>query len=94
LTEIPKVPLAEERSPHKRLDLTGGEARLRPHPSLCDALLQINPPPIVALNRAVAVVTAQGAAAELDALDAAATLAGDSALAAGYHLFPAFAETC
>lgn len=54
---------------------------------LYDALLQINPSPIVALNRAVAVGMAQGPAAGLDALDAAATLAGDSALA-GYHLFP------
>jgi predicted RNA polymerase sigma factor len=51
------------------------------------ALLQINPSPIVALNRAVAVGMVQGPAAGLDALDAAATLAGDSALA-GYHLFP------
>ena len=54
---------------------------------LYDALLQINPSPIVALNRAVAVGMVQGPAAGLDALDAAATLAGDSALA-GYHLFP------
>lgn len=54
---------------------------------LYDALLQINPSPIVALNRAVAVGMAQGPAAGLDALDAATTLAGDSALA-GYHLFP------
>ena len=54
---------------------------------LYDALLQINPSPIVALNRAVAVGMAQGPAAGLDALDAAAKLAGDSALA-GYHLFP------
>ena len=54
---------------------------------LYDALLQINPSPIVALNRAVAVGMAQGPAAGLDALDAAATLAGDSALG-GYHLFP------
>jgi predicted RNA polymerase sigma factor len=42
---------------------------------------------LVALNRAVAVATVQGPAAGLDALDAAATLAGDSA-PAGYHLFP------
>ena len=54
---------------------------------LYDALLQISPSPIVALNRAVAVGMAQGPAAGLDALDAAAKLAGDSALA-GYHLFP------
>ena len=43
--------------------------------------------PIVALNRAVAVGMAQGPAAGLDALDAAATLAGDAGVA-GYHLFP------
>src|ERR1044072_2179271 len=54
---------------------------------LYDALLQINPSPIIALNRAVAVSMVQGPAAGLDALDTAATLAGDSALA-GYHLFP------
>jgi len=52
---------------------------------LYDALLQINPSPIVALNRAVAVGMFQGPAAGLDALDAIATLAADSALA-GYHL--------
>ena len=51
---------------------------------LYDALLQINPSPIVALNRAVAVGLVQGPAA---GLDAAAALAGGSALA-GYHLFP------
>lgn len=54
---------------------------------LYDALLQINPSPIVALNRAVAVSMVHGPAAGLDALDAAATRAADSALA-GYHLFP------
>ena len=54
---------------------------------LYDALMQITPSPIVALNRAVAVGMAQGPAAGLDALDAMATLAGDSALA-GYHLLP------
>ncbi len=54
---------------------------------LYDALLQINPSPIVALNRAVAVGMAQGPAAGLDAVDAAAALAGFSALAS-YHLFP------
>jgi predicted RNA polymerase sigma factor len=54
---------------------------------LCDALLQISPSPIVALNRAVAVGMVQGPAAGLEAVDAAAALAGDSALA-GYHLFP------
>ncbi len=54
---------------------------------LYDALLEINPSPVVALNRAVAVGMAQGPAAGLDALNAAATLAGDAALA-GYHLYP------
>ena len=52
---------------------------------LYDALMQTAPSPIVALNRAVAVGMAQGPAAGLDALDAIAALAGDSALA-GYHL--------
>jgi RNA polymerase sigma-70 factor, ECF subfamily len=52
---------------------------------LYDALLQINPSPIVALNRAVAVGMAQGPAAGLAALDAVATPAGGSELA-GYHL--------
>jgi RNA polymerase sigma-70 factor (ECF subfamily) len=47
-----------------------------------DALLQISPSPIVALNRAVAVSMARGPAAGLDAVD---SLAADSALA-GYHL--------
>jgi predicted RNA polymerase sigma factor len=54
---------------------------------LYDALLEINPSPIVALNRAVAVGMAQGPAAGLDALDRAVGFAGDTALA-GYHLFP------
>lgn len=54
---------------------------------LYDALLQINPSPVVALNRAVAVGMAQGPAAGLDALDQAAAVAGDSQLI-GYHLFP------
>src|ERR1700677_2868947 len=54
---------------------------------LYDALMQITPSPIVALNRAVAVGMAQGPAAGLDALDGATALAGDSAMA-GYHLFP------
>lgn len=54
---------------------------------LYDALLRVNPSPIVALNRAVAVGMAEGPAAGLHALDAAAPLAGDSALA-GCHLFP------
>jgi predicted RNA polymerase sigma factor len=52
---------------------------------LYDALMQTTSSPIVALNRAVAVDMAQGPAAGLDALDAIATLAADSALA-GYHL--------
>jgi predicted RNA polymerase sigma factor len=51
---------------------------------LYDALLQTNPSPIVALNRAVAVGMAQGPAAGLDALDA---LAAEPALAS-YHLLP------
>lgn len=55
--------------------------------ALYDALLQVNPSPIVALNRAVAVGMAQGPAAGLEALDAAAALAEDATLA-GYHLFP------
>jgi predicted RNA polymerase sigma factor len=54
---------------------------------LYDALLHINPSPIVALNRAVAVGMAQGPAAGLNALDRATALAGSCALA-GYHLFP------
>ncbi len=54
---------------------------------LYDALMQISQSPIVALNRAVAVGMAQGPSAGLDALDAAARLAGDSALA-GNHFFP------
>ncbi|WP_263383980.1 RNA polymerase sigma factor [Granulicella arctica] len=54
--------------------------------TLYDALLQINPSPIVALNRAVAVGMAQGPAAGLDALDRASSLASNSVLA-GYHLF-------
>jgi RNA polymerase sigma-70 factor, ECF subfamily len=52
---------------------------------LYDALMQTAPSPIVSLNRAVAVSMAQGPAAGLEALDAIAALAGDSALA-GYHL--------
>jgi RNA polymerase sigma factor (sigma-70 family) len=59
---------------------------------LYDALLQIShdsrgPSPIVALNRAVAVGMARGAAAGLDALDAMATRGAGSALA-NYHLLP------
>ncbi len=52
---------------------------------LYDALLQVSPSPIVALNRAVAVGMAQGPAAGLQALDA---LAGEPALS-NYHLLPA-----
>ena len=49
---------------------------------LYDALMQTAPSPIVSLNRAVATVSmARGPAAGLDALDAIAALAGDSALA-------------
>ena len=51
---------------------------------LYDALMQIGPSPIVALNRAVAVGMAQGPAAGLDVVD---RIAGDPALA-GYHLLP------
>src|ERR1700722_3150151 len=54
---------------------------------LYDAFLEVIPSPIVALNRAVAAGMAQGPAAGLAALDAAATLADGPALA-GYHLFP------
>jgi RNA polymerase sigma factor (sigma-70 family) len=52
---------------------------------LYDTLMQTTPSPVVALNRAVAVGMAKGPAAGLDALDAIATPAPDSALA-GYHL--------
>ena len=51
---------------------------------LYDALRQINPSPIVGLNRAVAVGMAQGPAAGLEALDA---LAAEPMLA-NYHLLP------
>ena len=54
---------------------------------LYDALIEISPSPVAALNRAVAIGMAQGPAAGLEALDRAATLAGDSALT-GYHLVP------
>ena len=54
---------------------------------LYDALMQISPSPIVALNRAVAVGMAQGPGAGLDALDAMDRLGTDSGLA-GYHLLP------
>ncbi len=53
---------------------------------LYDALMQINPSPIVALNRAVAIGMALGPAAGLDSLDATVVHADDSALAAN-HLF-------
>ena len=52
---------------------------------LYDALMQITPSPIVALNRAVAVSMAEGPAAGLDAIDEIATPAAGSPLA-GYHL--------
>jgi RNA polymerase sigma factor (sigma-70 family) len=64
---------------------TAGETDWERIVLLYDALMQTTPSPIVALNRAVAVGMAQGPAAGLDALDAIATLAADSALA-GYHL--------
>ncbi|MBV8892584.1 MAG: RNA polymerase sigma factor [Acidobacteria bacterium] len=52
---------------------------------LYEALMQTTASPIVALNRAVAVGMARGPAAGLDALDAIASPASESALA-GYHL--------
>lgn len=64
---------------------TAGETDWERIVLLYDALMQTAPSPIVALNRAVTVGMAQGPAAGLDALDAIATPAGDSALA-GYHL--------
>jgi RNA polymerase sigma factor (sigma-70 family) len=51
---------------------------------LYDALLQVSPSPIVALNRAVAVGMAEGPAAGLHALDA---IAAEPALT-NYHLLP------
>ncbi|MGH9746317.1 MAG: RNA polymerase sigma factor [Candidatus Acidiferrales bacterium] len=54
---------------------------------LYDALMQISPSGIVALNRAVAVGMAQGPVAGLAAVDAIDLLGTDSALA-GYHLLP------
>jgi RNA polymerase sigma factor (sigma-70 family) len=51
---------------------------------LYEALLQVTPSPIIALNRAVAVAMAFGPAQGLKLLD---ELAGERALA-GYHLFP------
>ena len=53
---------------------------------LYDALMQIAPSPIVALNRAVALGMAQGPAAGLDTLDAMTTPAGDAPLAGHYLL--------
>jgi RNA polymerase sigma-70 factor (ECF subfamily) len=52
--------------------------------TLYDALLNLNPSPIVALNRAVAVGMAHGPAAGLEAIEA---LASEPALA-NYHLLP------
>src|SRR5690606_40445983 len=52
---------------------------------LYDALMQVAPSPVVALNRAVAVGMAQGPAAGLSAVEAMAGPAGESPLA-GYHL--------
>ena len=65
---------------------TAGETDWQEIVSLYDALLQITPSPIVALNRAVAVGMAQGPAAGLDALDAATASASGSAME--NHLFP------
>jgi RNA polymerase sigma factor (sigma-70 family) len=53
---------------------------------LYDALLQVMPSSIVALNRAVAVGMAQGPAAGLGAVDAIATHAADSPLARNHLL--------
>jgi predicted RNA polymerase sigma factor len=58
---------------------------------LYDALMQIRPSSIVALNRAVAIGMAQGPAAGLEALDAIEKLGADSGAGpalAGYHLLP------
>jgi len=63
---------------------TAGETDWERIVLLYDALFQISPSPIVALNRAVAVSFAQGPAAGLDALD---TLMNEPTLA-GYHLLP------
>lgn len=64
---------------------TAGETDWAEILALYDVLLTMTPTPVVALNRAVAVAEAHGAAAGLTALD---QLAGDPALA-GYHLLPA-----
>jgi RNA polymerase sigma-70 factor, ECF subfamily len=63
---------------------TAGETDWERIVLLYDALLQISPSPIVALNRAVALGMAQGPAAGLDAVD---RLAAHPTLA-GYHLLP------
>jgi predicted RNA polymerase sigma factor len=63
---------------------TAAETDWRQIVLLYDALLQINPSPIVGLNRAVAVGMAQGPAAGLKALDALAT----EPMLANYHLLP------
>jgi RNA polymerase sigma factor (sigma-70 family) len=54
---------------------------------LYDALLEVAPSPVVALNRAVAVGMAEGPAAGLAAIDAIAVQTADSRLAR-YHLLP------
>lgn len=54
---------------------------------LYDALLQVQPSAVVALNRAVAVGAAEGPAAGLEALDGAARLAEEAGVAIN-HLFP------
>ena len=56
---------------------------------LYDALLQISPSPVVALNRAVAVGMARGPAAGLEAVDA---IAGESALREHHLLFSVRAD--
>ncbi|MEG9434452.1 RNA polymerase sigma factor [Terriglobus sp. ADX1] len=53
-----------------------------------DALMQITPSPIVALNRAVAVSMAQGPAAGLEALDAATNPTSNISALTNYHLYP------
>ena len=54
---------------------------------LYDNLLDVNPSPVVGLNRAVAVGMVYGPAAGLNALDSIAADLSDTALAS-YHLFP------
>jgi RNA polymerase sigma-70 factor, ECF subfamily len=63
---------------------TAGETDWERIVLIYDALLQISPSPIVALNRAVAVGMAQGPSAGLAAVD---RIAAEPALA-GYHLLP------